>query len=57
MARASSPAFSFGPCLQANKIRKLQGENKVDFQGVVKVGESGIFREMDVYCLVIAPLL
>jgi hypothetical protein len=33
-----------------------RGENKVDFQGVVKVGDSGIFGWMDVYCLVIAAI-
>jgi len=36
---------------------KITSENKVDFQGAVKVGESGIFRRMDVYYLVMAPLL
>jgi hypothetical protein len=41
--------------IEANTIRSGEGENKVDFQGVVKVGNSGILGGMDVYCLVNAP--
>jgi hypothetical protein len=41
----------------ANIMRKRRGENKVDFQTAQKVGESGIFRGMDVYYPVMAAVV
>jgi hypothetical protein len=40
----------------AKKLRIGQGKNKLDFRAAVKVGESGIFRWMVVYYLVMASL-
>jgi hypothetical protein len=41
---------------QGEETTNLTGENKFDFGAAVKEGESGIFRGMDVYYMVMPTL-